>query len=76
MTWYTIYHVSFPSSYQVGVEAFADWVDTLPIEVNHIANKKDLVPILPPILLGFRHISGELHIDEIEQWENCPGNAR
>ncbi len=52
---------------------FVDWVDTLPIQVNHIANKKDLVPILPPKVLGFRHISGEIHIDEHNQWIGCPG---
>lgn len=58
---------------QVGTETFVDWVDTLGIAVNHVANKKDLVPILPPMLLGFRQISGEIHIDELNQWINCPG---
>ncbi|RPD59103.1 lipase [Lentinus tigrinus ALCF2SS1-7] len=59
---------------RVGTATFVDWVDTLPIEVNHIANKKDLVPILPPMLLGFHQISGEIHIDELNQWINCPGH--
>ncbi|TFK88233.1 lipase [Polyporus arcularius HHB13444] len=59
---------------RVGMGTFVDWVDTLPIEVNHIANKKDLVPILPPMVLGFRHISGEIHIDEHNQWIGCPGH--
>ena len=58
---------------KVGTETFVNWVDTLSIEVNHIANKKDLVPILPPMVLGFRQISGEIHIDELNQWIDCPG---
>ncbi len=58
---------------QVGYEPFVDFVDQLGFEVNHIANKKDLVPILPLWLLGYRHVSGEIHIDERNQWMNCPG---
>ncbi|KAI0749977.1 lipase [Daedaleopsis nitida] len=61
---------------RVGDLPFVNWVDSLGIEVNHIANKKDLVPVLPPVLLTFRQISGEIHIDEVNQWISCPGHDR
>ncbi|TBU25220.1 lipase [Dichomitus squalens] len=59
---------------RVGDDPFVQLVDRLGFQVNHVANKKDLVPILPPVLLGYRHISGEVHIDEANQWINCPGH--
>ncbi|KAI0709753.1 Alpha/Beta hydrolase protein [Earliella scabrosa] len=61
---------------RVGDNAFVNWVDQLDIQVNHIANKKDIVTTLPPLLLLglFRHISGEIHITETEHWMNCPGH--
>ncbi|KAI0741326.1 alpha/beta-hydrolase [Daedaleopsis nitida] len=58
---------------RVGNQAFANYVDALPTSITHINNKQDPVPILPPILLGFRHPSGEIHIDKSGNWLACPG---
>ncbi|KAM5544645.1 hypothetical protein V8D89_001543 [Ganoderma adspersum] len=69
----TVRYVGYGSP-RVGYDPFVNFVDQLGFEVNHIANKKDLVPILPLWLLGYRHISGEIHIDELNQWMNCPGH--
>ncbi|KAI0788151.1 lipase [Fomes fomentarius] len=67
----TVRFVGFGSP-RVGDDPFVNWVDTLGIQVNHISNKKDLVTILPLFLLGYRHISGEIHINEQSQWNDCP----
>ncbi|KAI0636124.1 lipase [Trametes polyzona] len=58
---------------RVGNQAFADFVDGLPISVTHVNNKKDIVPILPGRFLGFHHTSGEVHIQESNAWAACPG---
>lgn len=58
---------------QVGNEAFANYVDAHVTSLNHINNKKDLVPILPGRFLGFHHPSGEVHIQESNAWVACPG---
>jgi len=41
--------------------------------ITHINNKEDPIPILPPILLGYRHPIGEVHITDANLWEVCPG---
>ncbi len=62
---------------RVGNMHFADYVDAqTSISVTHINNKKDIVPILPGRFLGFRHPSGEVHIDEAGAWLACPGRCR
>lgn len=59
---------------RVGNQAWADLVDAqLPGKVTHINNKKDPVPILPGRFLGYRHPSGEIHIEELGDWVACPG---
>ncbi|KAI0326033.1 lipase [Cubamyces sp. BRFM 1775] len=58
---------------RVGNWAFADYVDAQPILVTHINNKEDPVPVLPPIVLGFHHPSGEVHIQDSGEWMTCPG---
>ncbi|KAI0326028.1 lipase [Cubamyces sp. BRFM 1775] len=58
---------------RVGNQAFADYVDSLPISVSHINNMEDLVPILPGRFLGFHHPSGEIHIQDSGAWLSCPG---
>ncbi|KAF8735158.1 hypothetical protein AX14_002614 [Amanita brunnescens Koide BX004] len=57
---------------RVGNKAFADYVDAN-LDLTHINNRKDLVPIIPGILLGYHHPSGEVHITETGPWESCPG---
>ena len=59
---------------RVGNEAWANLVDAqLPGDVTHINNKHDPVPIVPGILLGYHHPSGEIHIEESGDWVKCPG---
>ncbi|KAH9055743.1 lipase class 3 family protein [Lactarius vividus] len=59
---------------RVGNQDFADWVDAhLGGQVTHINNREDRIPTLPPILLGFHHPSGEIHITDSGTWESCPG---
>ncbi|KAF8634616.1 hypothetical protein AX15_000821 [Amanita polypyramis BW_CC] len=57
---------------RVGNQAFADYVDSH-LNLTHINNMKDLVPIVPSIFLGYHHPSGEVHITEAGPWVSCPG---
>ncbi|EPQ56167.1 lipase [Gloeophyllum trabeum ATCC 11539] len=57
---------------RVGNQAFADYVDAHG-GVTHVNNKKDPVPILPGRFLGFRHPSGEVHVQASGAWDACPG---
>lgn len=38
-----------------------------------ITNKKDPIPINPGKFLGYHHPSGEVHIEETNTWDSCPG---
>ncbi|KAI1796789.1 alpha/beta-hydrolase [Ganoderma leucocontextum] len=58
---------------RVGNQDFANCVDAQNRSVTHINNKDDPVPILPPILLGFHHPNGEIHIRNSGGWDICPG---
>ncbi|KII86173.1 hypothetical protein PLICRDRAFT_43756 [Plicaturopsis crispa FD-325 SS-3] len=58
---------------RVGNQAFADYVDAHSMDLTHINNKEDPVPILPGMFLGFHHPSGEVHITDSDVWESCPG---
>jgi predicted lipase len=57
---------------RVGNQAFADYVDSH-LDVTHINNREDPIPILPGRFLGFHHPSGEVHITDSGIWESCPG---
>ncbi|KAK7012337.1 lipase [Favolaschia claudopus] len=57
---------------RVGNEAFADYA-SIGNTVTHINNKEDFVPILPGRSLGFRHPTGEIHIQDSGVWSFCPG---
>ncbi len=48
---------------RVGNQAFADFVDGN-VPLTHINNKEDPIPTLPPLSLGYRHASGEIHIQD------------
>ena len=60
---------------RVGNPAFANYVDAqLPGSLlTRVNNKQDVVPTVPPQLLGFQHPSGEIHIQESNAWDACPG---
>ncbi|KAF8757858.1 Alpha beta-hydrolase [Rhizoctonia solani] len=38
-----------------------------------ITNKRDPIPILPPVISGYHHPSGEKHINLEGMWHNCAG---
>lgn len=64
---------------RVGNQAFANYVDAHVTSLSggtgltHINNKEDIVPILPGMFLGFHHPSGEVHIQDSNAWDACPG---
>jgi len=57
---------------RVGNQDFANYIDAH-LDITHINNKEDPVPTLPPIFIGFHHPSGEIHIQDSEAWDGCPG---
>ena len=59
---------------RVGNNVFAGLVDALlPGSVKHINNKRDPVPMVPAISLGYHQVSGEVHIQDDGGWISCPG---
>ncbi|KLO05760.1 lipase [Schizopora paradoxa] len=63
---------------RVGNQEFADYVDAHLVMTSdngfwRITNKKDPVPINPGKFLGYHHPSGEVHIEETNAWDSCPG---
>jgi predicted lipase len=59
---------------RVGNQEFAGFVDAmLPQSVKHIGNKRDPVPIVPAISLGYHQVSGEIHIQDNGKWIQIPG---
>ncbi|KAI0285657.1 Alpha/Beta hydrolase protein [Russula brevipes] len=59
-----------------GNPEWADYVDALlPGKVTHITNKRDPVPIIPGVLLGYSQTSGEIRIQESGDWVVCPGHG-
>ena len=68
------YSYSSRSFLQVGNQAFADYVDAQPMSFTRVNNKRDPVPVLPPIdLFGYHHPNGEIHIRDDDVWVSCPG---
>jgi len=57
---------------RVGNQQFADYIDAN-ADLTHINNKKDPIPILPGRFLGFHHPAGEVHIQDLGDWDACPG---
>lgn len=69
---------------RVGNQAFADYVDDAVASLDsdseseealgftRIANKRDFILINPGKFLGFRHPSGEVHIEDSNLWNACP----
>ena len=58
---------------RVGNQEFADFVDAHVLDLTHVNNKKDLVPIIPGRFLGFAHPQGEIHIQDSGDWVTCSG---
>ncbi len=65
---------------RVGNPAFANYVDSMhdsaTATVTHINNKKDPIPIVPWLFMGFAHPAGEVHIQDgsSTSWVACPGH--
>ncbi|KAJ7623646.1 Alpha/Beta hydrolase protein [Roridomyces roridus] len=57
---------------RVGNLAFATFAST-GNTITHINNKEDFVPIIPGVILGFHHPTGEIHINDNGSWNMCPG---
>ena len=66
---------------RVGNQAWADYVDAHVTSLEsgqgltRVNNKEDPVPILPGEFLGFVHPSGEVHIQDSNAWDACPGTC-
>ncbi|KAI0297460.1 lipase [Multifurca ochricompacta] len=58
---------------RVGNQAFADYVDQHDASLTHINNKEDPIPTVPWQFLGYRHPSGQVHIQDSGVWVACPG---
>ncbi|CAE6418297.1 unnamed protein product [Rhizoctonia solani] len=58
---------------RVGNQAFADLIDSQIADFSYVTNKKDLVPILPGLFLGYVHPNGEKHIVSAGSWYACAG---
>ncbi|CAE6418129.1 unnamed protein product [Rhizoctonia solani] len=58
---------------RVGNDVFAKFVDQKVPNLVRITNKGDLVPDLPPLILGFKHNIGEKHINKQGEWNACSG---
>ncbi|KAF9644329.1 alpha/beta-hydrolase [Thelephora ganbajun] len=60
---------------RVGNPAWANWFDS---KVNgsfkRINHHADPIPIMPGRGMGYRHVSGEIHIDGSDHWNSCSGN--
>ncbi|KAG9313250.1 Alpha/Beta hydrolase protein [Chiua virens] len=57
---------------RVGNQAFADYVDGN-LNLTHVNNLKDPIPIMPGMFMGFVHPAGEVHITDSSEWVACPG---
>jgi len=66
-------YIGLTREYQVGNQQFANYVDGANGHLTHINNKEDIVPIIPGRFLGFVHPSGEVHIEDSNAWDSCPG---
>lgn len=58
---------------RVGNAAFAELLDFNVPDFFRINHRKDPIPIVPAQYLGFRHPSGEIHIDRKKNAVFCPG---
>ncbi|THH26543.1 hypothetical protein EUX98_g7640 [Antrodiella citrinella] len=64
---------------RVGNQAFANMVDSLLSGFVRVTNQHDIVPIVPPELLGYEQVSGEIHITTVDSTTgvatlvSCPG---
>ncbi|KAJ1306645.1 hypothetical protein OPQ81_007640 [Rhizoctonia solani] len=58
---------------RVGNKDFAKCFEEKITDMVRITNKRDPIPILPPIVSGYWHTSGEKHINLGGVWHSCAG---
>ncbi|KAL1723685.1 Alpha/Beta hydrolase protein, partial [Schizophyllum commune] len=58
---------------RVGNKAWAELVDKH-VNMTRVNNKRDIVPVIPPMSLGFLHPRGEVHLLGPGKAVACPGN--
>ncbi|KAL1678233.1 Alpha/Beta hydrolase protein [Schizophyllum commune] len=58
---------------RVGNKAWAELVDKH-VNMTRVNNKRDIVPVIPPMSLGFLHPRGEVHLLGLGNAVACPGN--
>jgi hypothetical protein len=56
---------------RAGNPKFADFVNTVIGEYWRTTHYKDIVPHVPPILLGYQHACGEIYEDETGTLNHC-----
>ncbi|VDC00935.1 unnamed protein product [Peniophora sp. CBMAI 1063] len=57
---------------RLGNIAFAEYVDAH-VNLTHITYQRDPFPTLPFRFLGFQQPGNEVHIDQSDDWVQCPG---
>jgi len=65
----TIHTVGYGTP-RVGNWAFAEYVDRH-ANLTRVNNRRDVVPILPGLMLGYQHPGGERHILQDGSWVSC-----
>ena len=65
----TVHTVGFGTP-RVGNWAFAEYVDKN-ANLTRVNNRRDPVPILPGLMLGYEHPGGERHIHSDGKWVSC-----
>ncbi|KAL1668999.1 Alpha/Beta hydrolase protein, partial [Schizophyllum commune] len=58
---------------RVGNKAWAELVDKH-VNMTRVNNKRDVVPVIPPMSLGYLHPRGEVHMLGPGNAVACPGN--
>ncbi|KAJ3571300.1 hypothetical protein NP233_g3843 [Leucocoprinus birnbaumii] len=59
---------------RVGNQFFANYFDAhFPGAMSRVVNRRDIAPVVPPRLIGYEHVSGQLHILDDSSWVSCPG---
>ncbi|KAI0034440.1 lipase [Vararia minispora EC-137] len=56
---------------RVGDGAWAKYADATSASITRINNQEDPIPRLPPLILQYRHTSGEIHIQDPQVWVPC-----
>ncbi|CAG8513753.1 7018_t:CDS:2 [Paraglomus occultum] len=56
---------------RTGNDAFAQYVESLPVKIYRLVNKNDIIPHLPPESFEYAHTAPEFWIDPTDQMVEC-----